>query len=120
MFADLVGSTALSARMDPEDLREVISAYWLKAQTAHYVGLYGWITALCDAPAVAERLSVRIWGRRVRASYPERWSCGRRRHAGISRFRSIVLLWNRRRVTLLDRFSVFVRQRVRVAQSFVG
>src|SRR6185437_493373 len=27
MFADLVGSTALSGRMDPEDLREVISAY---------------------------------------------------------------------------------------------
>jgi class 3 adenylate cyclase len=27
MFADLAGSTALSARMDPEDLREVISAY---------------------------------------------------------------------------------------------
>ena len=27
MFADLVGSTALSARMDPEDLREVIAAY---------------------------------------------------------------------------------------------
>ena len=27
MFSDLVGSTALSARMDPEDLREVISAY---------------------------------------------------------------------------------------------
>jgi class 3 adenylate cyclase len=27
MFGDLVGSTALSARMDPEDLREVISAY---------------------------------------------------------------------------------------------
>ena len=27
MFADLVGSTALSARTDPEDLREVISAY---------------------------------------------------------------------------------------------
>ena len=27
MFADLVGWTALSARMDPEDLREVISAY---------------------------------------------------------------------------------------------
>jgi class 3 adenylate cyclase len=27
MFADLVGSTALSACMDPEDLREVISAY---------------------------------------------------------------------------------------------
>jgi class 3 adenylate cyclase len=27
MFADLVGSTALAARMDPEDLREVIAAY---------------------------------------------------------------------------------------------
>jgi len=27
MFSDLVGTTALSARMDPEDLREVIAAY---------------------------------------------------------------------------------------------
>src|SRR5215813_5324625 len=27
MFSDLAGSTALSARMDPEDLRELISAY---------------------------------------------------------------------------------------------
>src|SRR6201981_2968898 len=27
MFSDLVGSTALSTRMDPEDLREIISAY---------------------------------------------------------------------------------------------
>ena len=27
MFSDLVGSTALSARMDPEDLRDVLSAY---------------------------------------------------------------------------------------------
>ena len=27
MFSDLVGSTVLSGRMDPEDLREVISAY---------------------------------------------------------------------------------------------
>ena len=27
LFSDLVGSTALSARMDPEDLRQVISAY---------------------------------------------------------------------------------------------
>jgi hypothetical protein len=27
VFSDLVGSTALSARMDPEDLREVISSY---------------------------------------------------------------------------------------------
>src|SRR5262249_7304349 len=27
LFSDLVGSTALSAQMDPEDLREVIAAY---------------------------------------------------------------------------------------------
>jgi class 3 adenylate cyclase len=27
MFCDLVGSTTLSARMDPEDLREVIGAF---------------------------------------------------------------------------------------------
>ena len=27
MFCDLVGSTALSARLDPEDLRAIISAY---------------------------------------------------------------------------------------------
>ena len=27
MFSDLVGSTALSGRMDPEDLREIISGY---------------------------------------------------------------------------------------------
>jgi class 3 adenylate cyclase len=27
MFSDLVGSTALSVRMDPEDLREIIAAY---------------------------------------------------------------------------------------------
>ena len=27
LFSDLIGSTALSARMDPEDLREIISAY---------------------------------------------------------------------------------------------
>ena len=30
MFADLVGSTALSGRVDPEDLREVISSYHRK------------------------------------------------------------------------------------------
>jgi class 3 adenylate cyclase len=27
MFCDLVGSTALSVRLDPEDLREIIAAY---------------------------------------------------------------------------------------------
>ena len=39
MFCDLVGSTALSARMDPEDLREVISAYQkCVAETVRWVG----------------------------------------------------------------------------------
>jgi class 3 adenylate cyclase/predicted ATPase len=39
MFSDLVGSTALSARMDPEDLREVISAYQkCVAETVRRVG----------------------------------------------------------------------------------
>jgi hypothetical protein len=39
MFSDLVGSTALSARMDPEDLREVISAYQkCVAETVQRVG----------------------------------------------------------------------------------
>jgi class 3 adenylate cyclase len=39
MFSDLVGSTALSARMDPEDLREVISGYQkCVAQTVQRLG----------------------------------------------------------------------------------
>ena len=39
MFSDLVGSTALSARMDPEDLREVISSYQkCVAQTVQWFG----------------------------------------------------------------------------------
>ncbi len=39
MFADLVGSTALSACMDPEDLREVISAYQqCVAETVRHFG----------------------------------------------------------------------------------
>jgi class 3 adenylate cyclase len=40
MFSDLVGSTALAARMDPEDLREVISAYQkcVAGTVGHYDG----------------------------------------------------------------------------------
>jgi class 3 adenylate cyclase len=39
MFSDLVGSTALSARMDPEDLRDVIAAYQkCVADTVHRFG----------------------------------------------------------------------------------
>ena len=43
MFSDLVGSTALSARMDPEDLREVISAY--QKGVAETVGRFGGFVA---------------------------------------------------------------------------
>ena len=43
MFSDLVGSTALSARMDPEDLREIISAY--QKSVAESVGRFGGFVA---------------------------------------------------------------------------
>jgi class 3 adenylate cyclase len=43
MFSDLVGSTALSARIDPEDLREVISAY--QGCVAETVGRFGGFVA---------------------------------------------------------------------------
>jgi class 3 adenylate cyclase len=43
MFSDLVGSTALSARMDPEDLRDVISAY--QKCVAEAVGRFGGFVA---------------------------------------------------------------------------
>src|ERR1700691_5570445 len=43
MFSDLVGSTALSARMDPEDLREVIAAY--QKCVAEAVGRFGGFVA---------------------------------------------------------------------------
>jgi class 3 adenylate cyclase len=43
MFSDLVGSTALSARMDPEDLREVSSAY--QNSVAEAVGRFGGFVA---------------------------------------------------------------------------
>ena len=43
VFSDLVGSTALSARMDPEDLREVITAY--QKCVAETVGRFGGFVA---------------------------------------------------------------------------
>jgi SAM domain (Sterile alpha motif) len=56
MFSDLVGSTALSARMDPEDLREVISAYqkaakerWYEAETHRIAGEIALMPSNSDA-----------------------------------------------------------------------
>jgi len=43
MFCDLVGSTALSARLDPEDLREVIGAY--HRAVAETIGRFGGFVA---------------------------------------------------------------------------
>ena len=43
MFCDLVGSTALSSRLDPEDLREVIAAY--HASVAEEVRRFGGFVA---------------------------------------------------------------------------
>src|SRR5271167_5013535 len=42
MFCDLVGSTALSARLDPEDLREIIGAYQ-RAVTEIVAGFDGFV-----------------------------------------------------------------------------
>ena len=40
MFADLVGSTALSVRLDPEDMREILAAYHqaVAAEVARFEG----------------------------------------------------------------------------------
>src|SRR5260370_17561947 len=43
MFCDLVGSTALAGRLDPEDLRDVIGAY--HATVAEEVGRFGGFVA---------------------------------------------------------------------------
>src|SRR4029077_20808204 len=43
MFCDLVGSTPLSTRLDPEDLRELIGAY--HRAVAETVGRFDWFVA---------------------------------------------------------------------------
>jgi len=43
MFCDLVGSTALSARLDPEDLREIIALYH-RAVTDIVAGFDGFVS----------------------------------------------------------------------------
>ena len=43
MFCDLVGSTALSARLDPEDMREIMSAY--QHRCAEVIGKSGGFVA---------------------------------------------------------------------------
>jgi class 3 adenylate cyclase len=47
MFCDLVGSTALSARLDPEDLRDVMVAY--HSVVAEVINRFGDLDALAPA-----------------------------------------------------------------------
>jgi class 3 adenylate cyclase len=49
MFSDLVGSTALSTNMDPEDVREAITAYQ---------------TCVTEARPAFRRLRREVYGRR--------------------------------------------------------
>jgi class 3 adenylate cyclase len=93
MFSDLVGSTALSARMDPEDLRAVISAYQkCVAETvsrfggfvAKYMGdgvlvYFGYPHAHEDDAEQAVRagleLSRAVGGLETRTLASPRWNC---------------------------------------------
>ena len=50
MFSDLVGSTAMSTRMDPEDLRKLISAY--QKCVTEKVQRYGGFVAKCMGDGV--------------------------------------------------------------------
>src|SRR4029077_17192448 len=64
MFSDLVGSTALSARMDPEDLREVISAY--QKCVAETVVRFGGFVAKAQLRSTLQRIDGYLvrWARR--------------------------------------------------------
>jgi class 3 adenylate cyclase len=57
MFSDLIGFTALSGRIDPEDLREVISAY--QKCVAETIGRFGGFVAKFWATASSSTLAIR-------------------------------------------------------------
>jgi class 3 adenylate cyclase len=71
MFSDLVGSTALSASMDPEDLREVISAYQICVTEA--VHRFGGFVAKYLGDGVLVYLATR---RPMRTTPSERYAPG--------------------------------------------
>src|SRR5271154_1421276 len=58
MFCDLAGSTAMSARLDPEDMREVISAYHRCC-----AGLIGGNGGLIATPPLAGDIASSRWPR---------------------------------------------------------
>ena len=68
MFCDLVGSTALSARLDPEDMREVIRAYQNAASPACRALMTAsspssWATACWPISAIRGRMRTTPSGR---------------------------------------------------------
>jgi hypothetical protein len=82
MFTDLVGSTALSARLDPEDLRGIIGVYHhccadlVERHGGRDAGLEGPALISCTAPYL-------LFWRCVRDTRPKadiRLSCDRQRH----------------------------------------
>ena len=85
MFCDLVGSTALSARLDPEDLQEVIGAYHklvsevvtrFEGFVARYMGdgvlvFFGYPSAHEDDPERAVRVGLALLQRVGELPAPE-------------------------------------------------
>ena len=57
MFCDLVGSTALSTRIDPEDMQELLRAY--QSQVRDMVCGYGGFVAQFWATASLSTLAIR-------------------------------------------------------------
>jgi class 3 adenylate cyclase len=89
MFCDLVGSTALSARLDPEELREVIGAYHAVVTeavrrfdgfVAKYMGdgvlvYFGFPRAMKTMPSGRCAPASRWSGRRAASPPQSRWRC---------------------------------------------
>ena len=95
MFVDLVGSTALSARLDPEDMREVIRAYQdavagevarFEGHVAKFMGdgvlaYFGWPAAHEDEAERAVRAGLAV-DRGGGAAAPHRTASRSRRGSG--------------------------------------
>ena len=77
MFSDLVGSTALSARMDPEDLREVISGY--QKCVAETVGRFDGFVAKFMGDGVLVYFAIRRHTNMTQSEpYAQGWNWSRR------------------------------------------
>ena len=98
LFCDLVGSTALAARLDPEDLREVIRAYQaacaevigrLEGHVAKYLGdgvlaYFGWPQAHEDEAERAVRAGLQLVDAVGRLEHPRRRARAPARGSGIA------------------------------------